>query len=184
MTPEQIEQVRRRARCVYSEAEVEAALDRLARQISDKLADSNPLLLCVLHGARIVTDKLVARLPFPVQQDTLHATRYRGATAGGELLWKAKPRTSLHNRVVLIIDDILDEGATLAKIVAWCREQQCTAVYTAVLVEKLHDHKLSAIRADFVGLQAADEYLFGYGMDYHEQLRDAAGIFAIDERDK
>jgi hypoxanthine phosphoribosyltransferase len=80
-----------------------------------------------------------------------------------------------------VVDDILDEGTTLESIVEYCKKQEAAEVFTAVLIEKLHDHKLSNIVADFVGLKVDDCYVYGYGMDYKGYLRNAPGIFAIDE---
>ena len=181
-TPAHILRVSARAHCLYTEAEVEAALDRLAQEITAKLAESNPLLLCVMTGAVVVTGKLATRLAFPLQIDYLHATRYRAATSGGELVWERHPAASLAGRTVLIIDDILDEGITLARIVEYCREQGCKRVLVAVLVNKIHDRK-APIEADFVGLDTEDYYLYGYGMDYKGYLRNAPGIYAVAPKD-
>ena len=181
--PAAIRAVQQRARCLYSAAEVERAIDEMAVAIDARLEHANPLVLCVLSGAAIVTEKLLARLRFPLQQDSLRATRYRDATQGGELEWVQYPAQSLVGRTVLVIDDILDEGTTLNGIVEYCKQQQCQRVYTAVLVNKIHNRKQSAIKADFIGLDAEDYYLFGYGMDYKGFLRDAPGIFAVAPED-
>ena len=181
--PADIKSVQQRARCVYTETEVEQAIVRMATAISAKLKDANPLVLCVLSGASVVTEKLLALLDFPLDLDYLCATRYRDTTRGGELQWTQYPSQSLAGRSVLIIDDILDEGATLNSIVEYCRAEQSQRVYTAVLVNKVHNHKHSAIKADFIGLDAEDFYLFGFGMDYKGFLRDAPGIFAIADED-
>ena len=183
MTPEQIKQVQSRATCLHDTQEIESALDDMAAAISAELADSNPLLLCIMHGGVITCGKLATRLNFPLQMDYLHATRYRGATSGKDLQWKALPTESLAGRTVLLVDDILDIGTTLKLIVDYCREQGCKAVYTAVLLDKQHDRKESGIKADFVGLEVADHYLYGYGMDYKGYLRNAAGIYAIAQQD-
>lgn len=172
-----------RASCIYTEVEVEKALDTLAREIEVDLAKSNPILLCVMNGGLIFAGKLLTRLPFPLQLDYLHATRYRGEVLGADLQWKQQPATDLKDRTVLILDDILDEGLTLEKIIEFCTDSQAAQVFSAVLVEKQHQHKLSEVKADFVGLQAKDNYLFGYGMDYKGYLRNAAGIFAVAESD-
>ena len=127
--------------------------------------------------------KLLTRLAFPLQIDYLHATRYRNNTQGSELEWHRLPALSLHGRDVLILDDILDEGATLAAVVAHCRAQGAARVLTAVLVDKHHERKVPGIRADFVGLRVEDRYLYGYGMDYRGYLRNAAGIYAVDPVD-
>lgn len=183
LNADRIAAVRQRARCLYDERAVEAALDQLAAAITAELADCNPLVLCVMNGAVIVTGKLATRLTFPLQMDYLHATRYRGETCGGELTWIARPTTPLGDRVVLVVDDILDEGVTLEKILRWCRDAGATAVYSAVLIEKQHSRKHTAVKADFVALQCEDHYLFGYGMDFHGYLRNAPGIYAVDPSD-
>lgn len=175
---EEIRKVRTEADCLHSAAEVEAALDRLAAEITTRYKDNLPLILCVMNGGLITTGSLLLRLDFPLEHDYLHATRYRGATRGGELSWKAEPGISLQDRHVIVIDDILDEGYTLAAIVDHCRALKPKSLETAVLVEKLHNRK-HGIRADFVGLQVEDRYLFGYGMDYKGYWRNARGIFAV-----
>jgi hypoxanthine phosphoribosyltransferase len=179
VTPEQARQVYDEADLLHTAEAVEAALDRMAHAITDKLRHENPLILCVLTGAIIATGKLVTRLDFPLQLDYLHATRYRGDTRGGELHWIAHPRTSLKDRVVLVVDDILDEGLTLEAILAHCRREGARKVYSAVLVDKRHDRKPPGLRSDFTGLEVEDRYVFGYGMDYHEYLRNAPGIYAV-----
>ena len=181
--PAEILAVQDRARCLYTETEVEQAIAKMATAMTAKLAECNPLLLCVLTGASLVTEKLKAQLNFPWQLDNLRATRYREATSGGEIEWRQYPSQDLKNRVVVIIDDILDEGATLSSIVEYCKQQHCQRVYTAVLVNKIHNRKSSPIKADFIGLDAEDFYLFGYGMDYKGFLRDAPGIYAVAPED-
>jgi len=175
----QLREVSASARCIYSESQVEAALDEMAAAITRNLEDSNPISLSVMNGALIVTAKLATRLHFPLQLDYLHVTRYRGNTCGGDLDWKCYPSLSLQDRAVLVVDDILDEGATLECVVSYCKQGGASEVLTAVLVEKLHEHKLSSIEADFVGLQVDDYYIYGYGMDYKGYFRNLPGIYAI-----
>jgi len=114
--------------------------------------------------------------------DYIHATRYRGETAGADLQWKAKPTTALKGRVVLVIDDILDEGHTLQGILEYLQQEQTTEIYSAVLVEKHHGRRVAGLSADFVGLDVDDHYVFGYGMDYKGYLRNAPGIYAVTEQ--
>jgi hypoxanthine phosphoribosyltransferase len=163
---------------LYSQREVEQAMDRIAVEITGRLSGEDPIVLSVLNGALIPTGHLLTRLNFPLRQDYVHATRYRGNTDGAELEWIGQPRTSLRDQTVLVIDDILDEGITLAAIVEACREAGAKAVYTAVLVEKLHDRGVG-FKADFVGLNVEDRYVFGYGMDYKGYLRNVPAIMAV-----
>ncbi|MFM1896338.1 MAG: hypothetical protein RLZZ385_1412 [Pseudomonadota bacterium] len=179
MTPEQISLVRSRARCLYDNRQMQAVLDDMAQRISQQLVHANPLVLCVMNGGLITTAGLLSRLDFPLQLDYIHATRYRDQTRGAELQWKALPGSSLRDRVVLVVDDILDEGVTLARILQWCGEQQARQTFSAVLVDKQHDRRQVELQADFTGLQVPDHYLFGFGMDYKGFLRNAPGIFAV-----
>jgi hypoxanthine phosphoribosyltransferase len=163
---------------IYSREQVEQALDRLAIEITGRLSGEDPIVLSVLNGALIPTGYLLTRLHFPLRQDYVHATRYRGNTTGADLEWIGQPSTSLGDQTVLIIDDILDEGVTLAAIVEACRKAGAKAVYSAVLVEKLHDRG-GGYKADFVGLTVEDRYVFGYGMDYKGYLRNVPAIMAV-----
>lgn len=178
VTPQHVRQVSEEADCLFSAEQVEAALDNIAENITSKHSDNNPLVLCVMNGGLIVTGSLLLRLNFPLEQDYLHATRYRGETQGGELNWLAEPKIALNDRHVLIVDDILDEGYTLAAIAEHCHAAGARSVETVALVEKMHDRK-HGIQADYIGLQIEDRYVFGYGMDYKGYLRNAAGIFAV-----
>lgn len=172
------QQVFSEADCLYTNEQVQQALDRMAEAITARLEDRNPLVLCVMTGAVVPAGHLLTRMHFPLQIDYIHATRYRGDTKGGRLNWLVRPSFDIRGRNVLIIDDIFDEGVTLAAIVEYCSAQGAREVYTAVLINKLHDRK-AKLKPDFVGLETVDRYLFGYGMDYKGYLRNAAGIYAV-----
>ncbi|MBA1148852.1 hypoxanthine-guanine phosphoribosyltransferase [Ectothiorhodospiraceae bacterium WFHF3C12] len=165
---------------VHDAAAVERALDALAASISARLASDNPLVLGVMVGALIPLGKLLPRLRFPLEVDYIHATRYRGDTTGSDLVWLARPQTSLHGRSVLVLDDILDEGHTLAGILDWCRLEGASQVHTAVLVNKRHDRRYRGLEADFVGLEVDDRYVFGAGMDYKGRFRNLDAIYAVE----
>ncbi len=175
--------IQERARCLYSEAEVEAALDRIATEIGRDFSSSNPVVLCVMNGGLIMTGKLATRMNFPLQMDYLHATRYRDRTRGSDLEWKRLPELDLTGRAVVILDDILDEGATLAAIIKHVKALHPSRLAVAVLVNKLHDRKTQGVTADYVGLEVEDHYVYGYGMDFKGYLRNAPGIYAADSQD-
>ncbi|MGZ8135732.1 MAG: hypoxanthine-guanine phosphoribosyltransferase [Methylococcaceae bacterium] len=167
---------------LHSEQQVETALDKMAQQINYLLADRNPLVLCVMNGGIVVAGKLITRLTMPLNIDAINASRYQNQTSGGDIAWVLKPSEPLKDRTVLIIDDILDEGITLAAIHRYCLDQGAISVYCAVLVDKILDHQ-KPITADFVGLEVENRYLFGYGMDYKGYLRNASGIYACTEQE-
>jgi hypoxanthine phosphoribosyltransferase len=165
---------------IYNGQQISLALDRMASEISSQLASKDPLVLCVMNGALIPAGQLLTRLNFPLRHDYIHATRYRGETSGSELEWKGHPSASLVGETILIIDDILDHGITLAAIVEKCQDAGAREVLSAVLVEKRHDRGIG-FKADFVGLQVEDRYVFGYGMDYKGYHRNAPAIYALSD---
>ncbi len=176
----EIEQVKSDAELLYSEEEVEQAIDRLATQITLDLENTNPVVLCVLNGGIVITGKLLDRLPFLLELDSVHVTRYGGRTKGSDLRWLHKPNIDLQGRTVMLVDDILDEGYTLAAIRDYCLEKRAKDVRIGVLLDK-HLPFSKPCRADYVGLECQNRYVFGCGMDYKGYLRNLAGIYACRE---
>ena len=177
---------------IYDRAAIDAAIAGMADAIAadyigqvpaNRMGDSFvPVFLTVMHGALPFAGQLALELGargLDLQFDYLHATRYRGSNQGGELVWKHRPATALYGRRVLIADDILDEGHTLAEVRRWCIEQGATDVRIAAMTVKDHDRCVAGIRADYVGLHLPDRYVYGFGMDYHEQGRNLPGIYAL-----
>lgn len=179
-TKEKVQSILDRAECLYSFTELNQALDRMALEITDKIKDSNPLILCVMTGALITVGHLATRLHFPLEMDYIHATRYRGEARGGDLHWLVEPRTKLTGRTVLVVDDIMDGGLTLAAILDYCQQQGAKATYSCVMVSKNRVREPGVnFEPDFVGVETEDKFLFGFGLDYKEYLRNVPGIYAV-----
>jgi len=176
---EQIQEVLENADRLFDKTQVKAAYDKMAEEITARLQNHLPIVLCVLTGGLVPTSELITRLPFPLQLDYIHATRYQGDTRGNDLTWIARPSIPLSGQTVLIIDDILDEGLTLDAILNYCHEQGASKVYSAVLVTKRHGRRSDHIKADFTGLEVGDRYVFGCGMDYRGYLRNLHEIYAV-----
>lgn len=166
---------------LFTQEEMGLAFDRMAVAIDAHYGDDSCVALCLLQGGIIPAGLLLSRLQMPLELDSIHLTRYRNTTRGGDIEWLATPRTPLAGRRVLLIDDILDEGHSIAAVRAWCFETGAHEVMTAVLVDKQHDRKHPEAHADFVGVNVPDRYVFGCGMDYRGYHRNAPGIFAIDD---
>ena len=180
------------AQLVHDRARLEQAIAAMAVRIcgdhaasavaSERDLDSRPVFLTVMHGGLLFAAQLALELGargLDLEFDYLHASRYRGATSGGELVWKHRPATPLRNRNVLLVDDIVDEGHTLAAVRAWCLAEGASEVRIAALAVKRHDRCVSGLCADYAGVEVPDRYVFGYGMDYHEQGRNLPGIYAL-----
>lgn len=177
ITATQAWEVFRRADCLYPAPAVEQALDRMAVEITKAIGDTDPLIVCVMTGGTVPFGKLLPRLQFPFQIDYVHASRYGKELTGRHLQWIAGPHADVRGRTVLLVDDILDEGATLAGIEARFRDEGAKQVLKAVLVVK-NRKRTHDIKADFMGVDVPDRYVFGYGMDYKGYLRNVPGIYA------
>lgn len=179
-SPDKARRALETADLVCSSAAVSAAVTRLACEISTALAGSFPLVLCVMRGAVIFAGQLLPQLKFPLELDYLDVTRYGEATRGGEISWRVMPGTAVARRTVLVLDDILDQGNTLAAIREKLLAGGASRVYYAVLSEK-DTGRAKPIRADFVGVRLPDRYVFGCGMDVGGVWRNLPDIYALKE---
>ncbi len=174
----QAQQFLQNAEMIRTPEEVQAAVARVAREINEKLADQHPLVLSVMGGAVIFTGQLLPQLNFPLDFDYLHVSRYGAKQKGGTLHWKVSPGENVSGRVVLVLDDILDEGETLAAIRQRVLELGATAFYSAVFSDKANGLN-KPIRADFTGMELPDRFVFGFGMDIQGAWRNLPAIYAV-----
>jgi hypoxanthine phosphoribosyltransferase len=165
---------------IASAEQVQAAVRRISAEIELRLSTSYPLVLAVMGGAVVFAGQLLPMLKFPLDFDYIHASRYGQGTSGSGIEWRVSPPTLAKGRSVLVVDDILDHGETMAAIRARLLELGAQAVYCAVLVEKILDQK-KPIHADFVGLKIPDRFVFGCGMDAKGYWRNLPEIRAMKE---
>jgi hypoxanthine phosphoribosyltransferase len=163
---------------LFSASAVAQSVKRMAEDITAALSGQYPLILTVMGGAVVFTGQLLPLLAFPLSFDYLHVSRYDNKIRGGGINWKIAPPDSVQDRVVLVLDDILDEGITLAAIRERIMRQGAAAFYSAVLAEKDIGHQ-KPIRADFVGLTLPNRYAFGFGMDVYGAWRNLPAIYAL-----
>lgn len=166
------------AELLFSAEQVHSALHRVAKEINAELAEQHPLVLSVMGGAVVFTGQLLPLLNFPLDFDYVHVSRYGNARQGGEMHWKVAPRENVRGKVVLVVDDILDEGETIAAIRQRVMELGATRFYSAVFADKDHG-KAKPVHADFIGMTVPDRFVFGYGMDIHGAWRNLPAIYAV-----
>ncbi len=164
---------------LFDRATLEARIVQLAEQIDADYAGEHPLYLTIMHGGMLFASLLALNIHVDLEFDYLHATRYRGKTRGEGLTWLRHPQVPMLGRSVLLVDDILDEGQTLREVRQACVREGASQVRIAVLARKVHDRCVPGMEADYVGVEVPDRYVFGFGMDYYEQGRNLAGIYAL-----
>jgi hypoxanthine phosphoribosyltransferase len=166
------------AELVCSAEEVERAIERLADEITAEYRDRYPVVLCVMNGGLFFCGQLLPMLRFPLHLDYVHATRYGDDIDGRHVRWRVEPSESVTGRHVLVLDDILDEGNTLAAIKGKVLERDATSCRIAVLTDKVKG-KSKPIQADFVGLRIPDRFVFGCGLDAYGSWRNLPAIYAL-----
>ena len=166
---------------LFNREEVNAAVQKMADEINEFYGDEPLILISVLTGAIIPAAWLITKLKMPIQMDFVHATRYRGGLYGAELEYRVPPRLDLEDKHVLIVDDIFDEGNTLAAIKGSVEKRKARSVKMAALVRKVHDRGLTRDYVDFIGLDVPDVYVFGCGMDAYEEWRHLDEIWVLEQ---
>jgi len=164
---------------LFERAEIETVIADLGRRIDAALDGERAVFLTVMNGALMFAGQLALSIRTDLEFDYVHATRYRGATSGSELHWLREPAADLRGRTVLLVDDILDEGHTLKAVREDCLRRGAKRALIASLCSKKHDRLVEGIASDFNGVELPDRYVFGYGMDYHEQGRNLPAIYAL-----
>ncbi|HET7663608.1 MAG TPA: hypoxanthine-guanine phosphoribosyltransferase [Rhodanobacteraceae bacterium] len=178
MTPPPLKQALEHAEILFDDAVLNAAIRRMGGDIDTALGGERAVLLTVMNGALVFAAKLAMSVRTDLEFDYVHATRYHD-NRGGQLRWLRKPQADLDGRTVLLADDILDEGHTLKAVRDACLDMGASRVLVATLCTKVHDRRIADIEADFNGVDVPDRYVFGYGMDYHEQGRNLPAIYAL-----
>ncbi len=164
---------------LHDRTELESIITDMGQRIGAALDGERAVFLTVMNGALIFAGQLALAIRTDLEFDYVHATRYRGATSGSDLHWLREPVVPLAGRLVLLVDDILDEGHTLKAVREDCYQRGAKKVLIASLCTKRHDRLVDGIATDFNGVELPDRFVFGYGMDYHEQGRNLPGIYAL-----
>ncbi|HEY8229951.1 MAG TPA: hypoxanthine-guanine phosphoribosyltransferase [Rhodanobacteraceae bacterium] len=170
-----------RAERLHDHATLETAIARMGTAIADTLRGERAVFLTVMNGGMFFAAPLALAIGCDLEFDYVHATRYGDATVGREIQWRRRPQARLAGRTVILADDILDEGYTLVALREYCAAEGAKRVLIAVLCEKRHDRRVAGLRADFVGVEVPDRYVFGYGLDYFGQGRNLPAIYALPE---
>ncbi|MFA6068271.1 hypoxanthine phosphoribosyltransferase [Janthinobacterium lividum] len=174
------------AELLFDQDTVQASITRMADVLNTRFnaADSKefPLVLGVMGGAVVFTGNLLPQLSFPLEFDYIHVSRYGDDDKGGEVVWKVIPRSNVAGRTVIVLDDILDEGETLAHVKQRLLDMGASEVILAVFADKAIGKK-KPVQADIVGLVIPNRFVVGFGMDAYGYWRNLPGLWAIKPED-
>ena len=165
---------------LFSAEQVKSAVEKMAKEITTAMQDEFPIVLSVMGGAAVFTGQLLPQLTFPLEFGAIEVTRYNNDIQGRDISWRLAPRDNVRDRVVLVVDDILDEGITLAAIRKKLLEMGAREVLSAVFADK-DLGRAKPVVADFVGVRVPNRYVFGFGMDAYGLWRNLPSIYALKE---
>ena len=154
-----------------------AAVEEMAQLITRDLSESYPLVLSIMGGAVIFTGRLLPLLHFPLDFDYIHISRYGDHLQGGEFKWLRQPQ-NVEGRDVLVLDDILDEGHTMWAVKEEIMFRGAKSCRSAVFADKLLPQG-KPTRADYIGLEVPNRYVFGFGMDARNMWRNLDAVYAL-----
>jgi hypoxanthine phosphoribosyltransferase len=166
---------------LFSAGDVHAAVTRMASEITARLKDEFPVVLSVMGGAVVFTGQLLPLLRFPLEFGAIEVTRYNNDIQGREITWRLPPRDNVRDRTVLVVDDILDEGITLAAIHGRLKKMGARTVLSAVFADK-DIGRVKPVSADFIGVKVPNRYVFGFGMDAYGLWRNLPSIYALKDK--
>ena len=157
-------------RVLFSQEELRGRVAELGARIDRDYAGKEPMLISVLRGSFIFMADLVRHLDFPLTLDFMAASSYHGAQSSGKVNIQLVLHDDIAGRDVLLVEDILDTGNTLSKLVAELRSRNPASLKLCVLLDK-PDRRTQPIQADYVGFTIPDAFVVGYGLDYEQQYR-------------
>ncbi|MDR0934155.1 MAG: hypoxanthine-guanine phosphoribosyltransferase [Burkholderiaceae bacterium] len=162
--------------------QVQAAVAKIAAELNDRFNNlepgSFPLFLGVMGGAVVFSGQLLPHLTFPLEFDFIHVSRYGNEDHGSEVIWKVIPRQNVMNRVIVVLDDILDEGETLAHVQRRLLDMGAAKVLLAVFADKQLGAK-KPVTPDHIGMTLPNKFVIGFGMDIEGYWRNLPDIRAL-----
>lgn len=159
--------------------EIQQKVAALARRISKDYRDECPLLIGVLKGAFIFLSDLIRSLTIPVEIDFIQLSSYgTGLASSGDIAFCKDISADLRGRTLLIVEDIIDTGLTMSKLVEHLERCEPKSIRVCTLIDK-YERREIAFEADYVCQTVSSGFLVGYGLDYAEQYRYLPAIYEL-----
>lgn len=167
---------------LLDEKQLLAGVRKLAQQIDEHYHGQPLTVVAVMTGSVILFADLIRMLSMPVRVGVIQASSYRGEKTAGKLAVDTKMLLDVKDRDVLLVDDIFDTGRTLDGLIKTVQQLGASSVRSAMLLHKQRTHDVP-VRPDFVAFEIPDEFVVGYGLDYHDMYRNLPYIAVLDDQE-
>ena len=155
---------------LITEAQIASRIAELSREIERDFRGRELVVVAVLNGTVMFLADLIRHLGLPLRLDFVGVSSYGAGTQSGELVFTKELRLDVQGRDVLLVDDILDTGRTLQRVIAKLRQLKPNEIKTCVLLEKAA-RRVCDVKADYIGFSIPNLFVVGYGLDYAERYR-------------
>ena len=176
---ERAKELLKKTEVVFTTEQVQAAVTKVANELNERFnyveSDTFPLFLGVMGGSVVFTGQLLPQLTFPMEFDFLHVSSYGTEDHGNEVIWKVIPRRNVMNRVIVVLDDVLDDGETLFQVQKRLIEMGAAQVILVVFGEK-HTGTKKQVQVDHIGMPLPNKFLVGFGLDVEGYWRNLPDI--------
>lgn len=170
-------------RQTVSAEEIQTRVKELGQQITRDYQGKSPVIICMLKGAVYFFADLTKHIDLPIMIDFARLSSYRNGTVSGEMQVIADITTDIKNKDVIIVEDIVDSGKTLAYFIKMLEKQQPASVKICAFLDKKERREVN-IKADYVGFDIPNYFVIGYGLDYAEKYRDLPFLAEVLDPDK
>jgi hypoxanthine phosphoribosyltransferase len=161
---------------LFNRQEIEAAVSRLATEITRDYQDKHPLLIGVLKGSFMFMADLIRRLDFPLEVEFIGLSSYgKGSQTSGKIRVVQGLRSPIKDRNILVIEDIIDTGLTAAFLLDYLRKKKPASLKLCALTDKSSRRRVP-VTIDYPGFTVPDKFLVGYGLDFDEKFRNLPDI--------
>ena len=161
-----------------SEERIQKEVKRIAGEMNRDLADKDPIFLGILNGAFMFASDLYKQLTFPCQITFLKLTSYSGTQSTGSVKQLIGINLDLMDRVIVVLEDIVDSGITLETIIRQLSGYQPREIRVATFLHK-PEATIKQVRLDYVGMEIPNDFILGYGLDYDGYGRNFNEIYQL-----
>ena len=155
---------------LITQGQIARRVKELSAEIESDFTGREMVVVSLLNGTIMFLADLIRHLSLPLRLDFIGVSSYGAGTTSGELVFTKELRLDVKGRDVLLVDDILDTGRTMTRVLGKLRQLKPRRIRTCVLLDK-PERRVEKVRADYIGFQIPDLFVIGYGLDYAERYR-------------